>query len=76
MLHGKAKNLEECEAFQGSKYVQSDMTGSFVEVKHDLEKGGKVLFTGTPCQVAAVKKYLSRDNIDITGLYTVDIVCH
>lgn len=76
VLHGKAKNLEECEAFQGSKYVQSDMTGSFVEVKHDLEKGGKVLFTGTPCQVAAVKKYLSRDNIDITGLYTVDIVCH
>lgn len=52
------------------------MTGSFVEVKHDLEKGGKVLFTGTPCQVAAIKKYLSRDNIDITGLYTVDIVCH
>lgn len=63
-------------AFQGSKYVQSDMAGCFVEVKHDLKKRKKVLFTGTPCQVAAIKKYLSRDNIDVSGLYTVDIVCH
>lgn len=76
VLHGKAKKLEECLAFQGSKYVQSDMTSCFVEVKHDLKEGKNVLFTGTPCQVAAIKKYLSRDNIDASGLYTVDIVCH
>lgn len=76
VLHGKANNLEECLPFQGSKYVQSDMTDCFAEVKHDLKDGRNVLFTGTPCQVAAIKKYLSRDSIDASGLYTIDIVCH
>ena len=43
VLHGKANNLEECLPFQGSKYVQSDMTDCFAEVKHDLKDGRNVL---------------------------------
>jgi len=56
---------------RGSKYLQSDMSGIFKEVKEYIESGKKILFSGLPCQVAAIKKYINSDN-----LYTIDIVCH
>lgn len=55
-----------------SKYVQSSTYKAFIKVKEDLEKGKKVLFCGTPCQVAGLKKLVGeRDN-----LITIDFICH
>lgn len=55
-----------------SKYVQSSTYKAFAKVKEDLEKGKQVLFCGTPCQVAGLKKLVGeRDN-----LITIDFICH
>jgi len=60
-------------SFRGSKYVQSKLGNTFILVKHDLEEGKKVLFSGTPCQVAGLNNFLAKryDN-----LYTVEVICH
>ena len=51
--HIKAENsLEGIEGFKGSKYIQSNTRKSFREAKKYLEEGKKVLFIGTPCQLA------------------------
>lgn len=71
--HSFAKTLDECRAFQGSKYVQSDIRGIYSKIKTILKDNVPVLFSGTPCQVAGLKLYL-RKNYD--NLYTVDLICH
>ena len=58
---------------RGSKYLQSDMSMSYREVQSCLKQGRKVLFCGTPCQVAALKQYL---NCDQENLLSVDFICH
>lgn len=75
--HSPAHSLIECRDFQGSKYVQSDIGNCFKEI-HDLlsKEGVKILFTGTPCQVAAIKQYMVNKKVNLKNLYTVDIVCH
>lgn len=73
LKHSIATSLDEIENFKGSKYVQSYASGIYRKVRDNLSDGKKVLFVGTPCQVAAVKNYLGK-NYD--NLYTVDFVCH
>ncbi len=58
---------------RGSKYVQSDLRNSYLQVKTLLESGRLVCFIGTPCQVAGLKKYLGSYN---NNLITIDLVCH
>ena len=58
---------------RGSKYVQSDTGFCFTRIKTGLEGGKAVLFTGTPCQVAGLYKYLGKD---YDKLFTADLVCH
>lgn len=57
----------------GSKYAQSDMGGIYKEVKRHLQAERKVLFSGTPCQVAGLRRYLKK-NYD--NLIAVDFICH
>ncbi len=64
----------ELHRLRGSKYVQSDLTGIFPQVRADLLAGKPVLFTGTPCQVDGLKCYLQ--GCDLTNLTTVDLICH
>lgn len=64
---------KELETMQGSKYVQSDTRGNYLEVKRKLESGTPVLFSGTPCQVAGLRSFLIKD---FEKLYTVDLICH
>ena len=71
--HKRAEKIEELKQFQGSKYVQSDMTDAFIMIRNDLLQGKKVLFSGSPCQNAALKKFLSKE---YNNLYTVEIICH
>ena len=71
--HIMIKNKEELKKLQGSKYVQSDIRECYTNVKQQLAEGNKVLFSGTPCQVAAMKNYLGKEYDD---LLLVDLVCH
>lgn len=71
-----ADTVKGCEKFSGSKYVRSDTTGVFESVKDDLSRGYAVLFTGTPCYVAALQKYLRKNGMDLNNLVSIDLICH
>lgn len=73
VAHREIADSSSLGTLRGSKYVQSDVGLSYRDVKAYLEKGREVLFTGTPCQVAALRKFLGKD---YAGLFCVDVVCH
>lgn len=64
-------DLEIARLFAGSKYVKSNPKGIYKKVGERL-KTNKVLFIGLPCQVAALKNYISNHE----NLYTIDLICH
>jgi len=55
---GRADTIEGRDEFRGSKYVQGTSGRSYKLVEQDLLNGKWVLFSGTPCQVHALKSYL------------------
>lgn len=71
--HIRISTPQEVNLLKGSKYVQSDMTGIMRSVKDDLKQGLKVLFIGTPCQVAGLLTFLRKP---YDNLITIDFVCH
>lgn len=71
--HIRVENIEGLKLLQGSKYVQSDTLDTFEQAKKDLDTDKKVLFSGTPCQIAGLMQYLGKK---YENLYTIDIVCH
>lgn len=71
--HSCAESKEQLAAFRGSKYVQSRIDDSFIQVKSFLLAGREVLFIGTPCQVSGLKYFLRKDYQNLT---TVDFICH
>lgn len=72
-VHKRATTPEQRDSFRGSKYIQSRIHDMFKVIRKDLEDGLWVLFSGTPCQVHAVKNYCK--GVD-AKLLLVDIVCH
>ena len=68
-----AETLEDIVPFMGSKYVQARTDSAFRNAKVFLDQNRKVLFSGTPCQIAALNQYLRKDYENLT---TVDFVCH
>ena len=73
VCHTAIETTAELGKLCGSKYVQSRLGNAYSEVKHYLEMEHIVLFTGTACQIAGLKKYLNREYVN---LYTVDVLCH
>lgn len=73
VVHDYTESIEGLEAFRGSKYVQSRIGESYIKVEQFLKDGRRVLFSGSPCQVAGLKKFLRKD---YDNLVTVDFVCH
>lgn len=73
VVHAYTETTEGLSAFRGSKYVQSRIGASYKEAEKFLREGRRVLFSGTPCQIAGLKRFLGRD---YDGLLTVDVVCH
>ncbi len=55
-----------------SKYIQSDIGLAYRRIREVLESGKKVLFVGTPCQVDALRSFVS-DKCE--NLVTCDFVC-
>lgn len=72
--HILSENPIDRDLMRGSKYIQSSMSDIYQKVLSALQSGRVVLFSGTPCQVAAMKKYVPDRYKD--NLYTIDIVCH
>ncbi len=66
-------NIDDLSKLCGSKYVQSDLSDIFVKVKKILLDGRFVYFTGTPCQVSALKLFLRKP---FDNLLVSDFVCH
>lgn len=72
--HSMIKEIKDLSRLLGSKYVQSDCTKAYNEVKIELQLGKIVLFSGCSCQIAGLKNYLG--DINQTNLYTIDLICH
>ena len=70
--HIRIDNTRDLHLLQGSKYVQSRTDGIYKQIKEDLKEGKIVLFSGTSCQVASLKRFIG----DNEKLYTIDLVCH
>lgn len=67
------EDISELDRILKSKYVQSKVGNSYSQAKQFLEKKREVLFCGTPCQIAGLKKYLNKD---YENLICVDFICH
>ncbi len=74
-IHVVSNDIKLICEMQGSKYVQSDLRGAFKDIRKYLDAGKTVLFSGTPCQCAAIQNYCSRHKNN-SFLYTVAIICH
>lgn len=74
--HIKVEDVDDLSKLQGSKYLQSDTNITFEEVKNCLQNGQKVLYSGTPCQIAGLKSYLKKSKTSDLELITVDFICH
>ncbi len=71
VAHVRVASKEGLAVFRGSKYVQSDMSGIYPQIRKDLRAGKEVLFSGTPCQIAAMNRRFKSE----PKLYLVDVVC-
>lgn len=73
VVHAWTDTIEGIADFRGSKYVQSTIGDTYREAREFLKQGRKVLFSGTPCQIAGLRKFLRKE---YDNLLTVDVVCH
>ena len=71
--HIRVDNIKELTRLRGSKYVQSFIGKTYQDAKEDLKLGRWVLYSGTPCQIAGLIKYLGKE---YERLITLDLVCH
>ena len=73
--HCHAESIEEIKKLQKSKYVQSDINNTYIQVRTYLRQNRYVLYSGTPCQIYGLKSFLgvlSKSQY----LYCVDLSCH
>lgn len=73
VIHSCIQNINDLDKFRKSKYVQSDVKNTYVEAKRFLMSDKKVIYTGTPCQIAGLKNYLGHD---YQNLLCIDLICH
>jgi len=71
--HVCATDINGLPPMQSSKYVQSDVGDTYKQAKNLLENGVTVLYSGAPCQIAALYAFLGGD---YDNLLTVDFICH
>ena len=64
---------KDLNKLRGSKYIESNLCNTFIEIKKLLNEKKQVLFTGCPCQVSALYSYLGKD---YDNLLTADLLCN
>ena len=72
LRHVACFRKEDLWRLRGAKYVQSDLGQTFREIREALKKR-PVLFSGTPCQVDGLYRFLGGKPENLT---TCDLVCH
>jgi len=70
--HICAHTKEELQPLLRSKYLQSDMTGVYRELRNELKNGKPVLFAGLPCHAQAVRRFLGNPD----NLILAETLCH
>lgn len=77
-VHLTGNSERTLEKMQGSKYVQSDMGGCYTEILEALKAGREVFFSGTPCQAAAVYRYLKAAGAEklLSRFLSAAVICH
>lgn len=73
VIHDYTETEQGLAAFRGAKYVQSQIGESYRNAEFFLKKGRLVLFSGTPCQIAGLKRFLRKE---YCNLLTIDFICH
>ena len=73
--HTIGKTIGFAERVRQSKYVQSNLFGIYKGIKKLLNSHENVVFTGTPCQVEALRSYLGVEMFDSDQLLTIDFIC-
>ncbi len=73
LRHICADNEKDLQKLLGSKYVQSIIGNTFSQAEAYLRNGTIVLYSGTPCQIQGLKKYLGKE---YENLITIDFFCH
>lgn len=71
--HIRITAVDDLYLIQQSKYLQSDTANTFVQVKNDLLNNIMVLYSGTACQIAGLRKFLKQE---YDNLLTVEVACH
>lgn len=71
--HERITCLKDLNKLRGSKYLQSHINDSYMNVKKDLDSGFFVAFSGTGCQIAGLKSFLQKE---YSNLITIEVVCH
>ena len=72
VVHTAIQKKEDLPRLMGAKLVQSDMGECFQQVRYYLDRGTGVFFTGTPCQVDGLYRFLGESP---ERLLTADILC-
>lgn len=75
VAHTRADTLDGIAKFRTSKYARSDTRNTFAEAKTLLAQGKRVIYSGTPCQIAGLLSFLGGGE-EPENLLTIDLVCH
>ena len=73
--HIVSNNDSDLPKMQSSKYVQSDLSSCFKEIKELIKTGKKVVFCGTPCQTAGLRQYIGK-LADTEQVVLICLICH
>ena len=71
--HDYVDNISDLQRFRSSKYLQSVIGDNYLKAEQFLKTGRKVMFTGTPCQIAGLKHFLRKE---YHNLLAVEVICH
>lgn len=72
-IHSYIETLDDLYKFQQSKYTQSKIGNSYKQTLTFLKEGKKVIFSGTPCQIAGLNNFLGNKEYD--NLLTIEVIC-
>ena len=73
VFHSYITDKKQLYRYRRSKYSQSEIGSAYIDANRFLKEGKKVLFSGTPCQLAGLKLFLGKGNFN--HLLMVEVVC-